>query len=325
MKVKLILGVLVVLLVVFSSLGSKNLYAQISEKFCYSEEEAKLYRMPINQVTPEDGIWTGHVIAYGHYIKPPYKIEVRDTLVFINNVQVYPALKTPGMIEKERIEKEEREARKKAVEEYIKTHQEEYEEMLRIDSMAKVIYEDVKSTEGREGAVKAVMDYYRRCRGVDSVNINSLKRGEIDVFYQKGTIQHELLRIKGYRRPRQRTVRFEPYGVCGSGPPLYETKEEREAALRKMRLPVTKEERAKFRAGIYEGGLKNGRGIAFYTHGTSGFSNHTLNKILSILSNRKMPVSEKVNVLPINPWLKRWIIYNYDPNEWPKLEKGGEE
>ena len=34
-----------------------------------------------------------HVIAYGHYIKPPYKVKIRDdTLLFINRVQAYPIL-----------------------------------------------------------------------------------------------------------------------------------------------------------------------------------------------------------------------------------------
>lgn len=68
--------------------------------FKYSEEEAALYKMPIKQITPKDGIETGHVIAYGHYIKPPYKVEVKivdgDTGVYINNVKVEPPLYLPG-------------------------------------------------------------------------------------------------------------------------------------------------------------------------------------------------------------------------------------
>jgi hypothetical protein len=58
---------------------------------------ASYYKMEINPITPSAGITTGHVIAYGHYIKPPYKVEVRDTCVFINNVQVLPILETKGM------------------------------------------------------------------------------------------------------------------------------------------------------------------------------------------------------------------------------------
>jgi hypothetical protein len=34
----------------------------------------------------------GHVIAYGHYIKPPYTIELTDTIVAINNIIVYPGM-----------------------------------------------------------------------------------------------------------------------------------------------------------------------------------------------------------------------------------------
>lgn len=58
------------------------------------------YKININQVTPDSGINTGHVIAYGHYIKPPYKIEVRDTIIFINDVQIFPMLLSDQQKEK---------------------------------------------------------------------------------------------------------------------------------------------------------------------------------------------------------------------------------
>jgi hypothetical protein len=70
------------------------------EKYIQSlltDKPASYYKMDINQITPAEGITTGHLIAYGHYIKPPYKVEVRDTCVFVNNVQVHPILWTPGM------------------------------------------------------------------------------------------------------------------------------------------------------------------------------------------------------------------------------------
>jgi len=323
MKVKLILGVLVVLLVVFSSLGSKNLYAQISEKFCYSEEEAKLYRMPINQVTPEDGIWTGHVIAYGHYIKPPYKIEVRDTLVFINNVQVYPALKTPGMIEKERIEKEEREARKKAVEEYIKTHQEEYEEMLRIDSMAKVLYEKEKTKEGKVRAVKSVVEFYKKCKGVDSVRITAIKNGEFIVCYSPNTVQYELQRIKGYPRPEHWTVRYEPYGKCASGTSLYKTKGERDKAMRRMGFPTTKQEQAEWWAKRFEESLSEGWAETFWTNGGDIMRESNLLKAYEILRDSKRSYPMKYLALRNFFTHKKTlaIIENYNPKDWESLRR----
>ena len=46
----------------------RNNYAGKTQEFEweYSEEEAKLYRMDIHQITPDSGITTGHIIAYGH-------------------------------------------------------------------------------------------------------------------------------------------------------------------------------------------------------------------------------------------------------------------
>ena len=46
--------------------------------------------LKIEPVTPEKGIETGTVMICGRYIKPPYKVEVREDGVFINNVPAYP-------------------------------------------------------------------------------------------------------------------------------------------------------------------------------------------------------------------------------------------
>lgn len=57
------------------------------------EKERELFKMDIKPVTPSEGIMTGHVILYGHYIKSPYKVEIKDdTLLFLNGVQIYPSL-----------------------------------------------------------------------------------------------------------------------------------------------------------------------------------------------------------------------------------------
>jgi len=56
-------------------------------------KEKELYTMKINPVTPPEGIETGHVILYGHYIKRPYKLEIKDdTLLFLNGIQIFPPL-----------------------------------------------------------------------------------------------------------------------------------------------------------------------------------------------------------------------------------------
>jgi len=284
--------------------------------FEYSEEEAKLYRMPINQITPEDGIWTGHVIAYGHYIKPPYKIEVKDTIVLINNVQVYPALKTPGMIEKERKDEEMREARKKEEQDYIKAHQAEYNEMQKVDSLAKVLYEREKAGKGRENAINVVAKFYKKSIGVDSVRI--IDDREILVCYSPGTIQFELQRIKGYRKPTHRFIELEPYPPLSSPPDIYKTQEERDEAMRKMGFPTTKQEYAKAIAEIYERSFKRGGVHMIFTYGESGYPEYSFSEILKILKSEDLSLSEKVYRLSMPKEIIKWIIYNYNSKEWPE-------
>ena len=63
----------------------------------YSEVEAGLYRYDMHPVTPATGIPTGWVIAYGHLLARPYQFTVKqDTLLFVNGIQVEPALKNPA-------------------------------------------------------------------------------------------------------------------------------------------------------------------------------------------------------------------------------------
>jgi hypothetical protein len=50
------------------------------------------HKIDIAPITPKDGIKTGIVIAYGHVIKPPYKIYYEGDNLMINNVQVRPSL-----------------------------------------------------------------------------------------------------------------------------------------------------------------------------------------------------------------------------------------
>lgn len=49
-------------------------------------------KIGINPIQPAAGIMTGGVMAYGHFIPPPYKVEYLDDRLLINGVQVSPSL-----------------------------------------------------------------------------------------------------------------------------------------------------------------------------------------------------------------------------------------
>jgi len=321
----------IITVVMVAVLGLVSLAGAEYSGFKYSEEEAQLYRMPIEQITPKDGILTGHVIAYGHYMKAPYKIEVKDTMVFINNVQVYPALKTPGMIEKEKKDEEERQAREKTVAEYIKTHQDEYNEMQRIDSVAKVLYEKEKVSKGKEAAVNAVAEIYRKSIGVDSVRVFGPNSGGLLVCYSPGTIQYELLRLDGFSRPTHRFLDFEPPGICGPNPPLYKTQEERDADMERMGFPTTKQGWAELWAERYEEKLQEGWVQTFYPHPSGsggGFPNDAvLFEIFEIIGDKKKTQYEKYEALKElrrGTFMHRAVLIflsNFEAQEWKHLRR----
>ncbi len=49
-------------------------------------------KIEIVPIKPAEGIATGGVVAYGHFIPPPYKVEYPDERLLINGVQVMPSL-----------------------------------------------------------------------------------------------------------------------------------------------------------------------------------------------------------------------------------------
>jgi len=59
----------------------------------YSESEIERYHDTIHPYVPRGGILTGHVIAYGYYIPPPFELSVRHDTLLLNGVEVFPKRK----------------------------------------------------------------------------------------------------------------------------------------------------------------------------------------------------------------------------------------
>lgn len=56
----------------------------------YEEGDEELYKFDIHPVTPKKGITGGILIYYGHFVKPPYKVERKGLEIFINGLCVHP-------------------------------------------------------------------------------------------------------------------------------------------------------------------------------------------------------------------------------------------
>lgn len=93
--------VVVSLSVVLAAVALSLLYAQqttraVSNPYeTFDENEMERYRVDIEQVTPDTGIETGFVIAYGYYIIPPYRVYADTGVVYVNRVQIEPWLPLP--------------------------------------------------------------------------------------------------------------------------------------------------------------------------------------------------------------------------------------
>jgi len=271
-----------------------------SFEFKYSEEEAKLYRMPIKQITPKDGIWTGHVIAYGHYIKPPYKIEVKDTIVLINNVQVYPALKTPGMIEKDAETKANRDS----------VYEEKWQQLI-LDSQE--LYRKITNENTLEVAIDTVVKIFKNSGMCDSVQIRSNR--SIKIFPKSKQV--------GFIISYHTFQEIEEFKKCNPMTPK-EAREQSIENLRKIGGPVGPSEWAiyiskKLKEDLIRGDLVvvNKSGIWPVAYGRE------IAQITKVLKDEHLSKQEKINHLPkfLSYETKYMIIVNYNQKEWQTLFK----
>ncbi|MGB3341140.1 MAG: hypothetical protein WBB37_06635 [bacterium] len=123
-------------------------------------EEAQLYRMPVQQQTPKNGISGCILIAYGHNIRPPYEVIRRDTIVYINGIQMHPPLKFPGNLKYDSLELVQKEHKPW-----------EYAELERLDLEALRVYTAIKKKNGVRKAIEVAADIYRQSHLIRKVEI----------------------------------------------------------------------------------------------------------------------------------------------------------
>jgi hypothetical protein len=82
--------------------------------------EKKRWTFDVNIITPSEGIPTGNLILYGHYIRPPYKIEINYEKVkmYINNVE-YASCSERSPERGQYIKKRQRTSLEEQVEKYL--------------------------------------------------------------------------------------------------------------------------------------------------------------------------------------------------------------
>jgi hypothetical protein len=266
------------------------------ESLIKPEEEPALYKTELNPVTPETGITTGHIIAYGHYIKPPYKVEVReDTFLFLNGIRIYPSLPSKiGLEEERRMFEKYKEADKIA---------EPYRENFRVSfDNAQELYKVFSPQKGKEIAVDSICKLLKKDSLI--VDIKAVPQGKEDILLE---IKHYL---PGYNMPPE--------------PPAIELVELR---MHPPELPQPLSKKEKFERKKYvvamqkestEKDLVKGRVLVISSSSWVVCFEMDLKKVVKVLRS-DLSFEEKYEKLYHNVGgdIKE-ILYNFNPDEWPE-------
>jgi hypothetical protein len=286
--------ILIVLMIICFSV-----FAQ--EALIKPEEEPALYRTEIRPETPDKGITTGHVVAYGHYIKPPYRVEIRsDTMLFINGVQIFPVLPSKYEIEKKRREQLRLDDKYGEARIISKPYRE------RLRSLFKEMNSTYKSLEPTVGKFKALDSIYKLAEAETLiVKMDTTFVGKDDCLL---SIYHFL---PGYDKIPEDTssVILELYG--GDPSSGYSPRPVRDINTMKQHVINMKE-------GTES--VLSDQLIIFYTCEDRNFrSEHYLWETLEILKSDTLDMKEKKERLSriINENASKELLYNYTPSEWP--------
>jgi hypothetical protein len=120
------------------------------------------YKTTIHPVMPDSGITTGLVFVYGHPIPRPYRIELKDTLVFVNGMQVDPTPKTPEMLAREK-------ARAESLPPLSAEAIARGESLRAVDRRMWQLYDTLLPLRGHAFAFDSVLRFLERNPHVDSV------------------------------------------------------------------------------------------------------------------------------------------------------------
>jgi hypothetical protein len=294
---------LIVLSIVYFSV-----FAQ--EALIKPEEEPALYKTELSSITPKSGITTGHVIAYGHYIKPPYRVEIRnDTMLFINGVQIFPVLPSEYEIERKR------RGEKRLEEKYREANRIAAPHFRRLDSLYDEIGEVYEIIEPQKGRVKALDSIFKLAEAETLiVKMDTTYIGEDDCLLMIYNY------IPGYDKFPEDTSSFlfRLYGgdpSSGHRPPPTPWRQNFEAV--KEHVNLTK--------GGIERALERGRVRLYASSGVTSFlSEFDLWQILEILKSDTLDMKRKIKKLDgltAGEEESKELIYNFDPSEWPTKQE----
>ncbi len=272
-------------------------------------EEPALYKTSLNIETPSEGIATGHVIAYGHYIGPPYKLQIKnDTMLFINGVQIFPVLPSKFEIEKKKREE------KMLEERYREANRIAAPYFERLDSLYDKIGDVYAIIELQKGRVKALDSIYKLAEAETLiVKMDTTYIGEDDCMLMIYNY------IPGYDKFPEDTSSFlfRLYGgnsSSGYRAPPTPWRKDFDAVKKYVNYAKNQTEKD----------LKNNEVIFYASSGEASYRReYRLWGILEILKSDTLKVEEKIERLNkiVVESAGKDLIYNFDPSEWPEKQE----
>ncbi|MFH1838380.1 MAG: hypothetical protein ABH808_02725 [Candidatus Kuenenbacteria bacterium] len=243
-------------------------------------EEEIIYKLTIY---PKQGtqIKTGGVIAYGHYLKPPYDITLENNMIFINGIQCVPSLPRPQVEKKEKISPT-------VIEWYEKKHE-----------ISKQIFSNYKEWMSKYGEEKAKAPL-----------VNFLKKQDIieDFYFD----EYNQLWIKWKNQPIPIGYEVMLLDTALIKKPSKEEIEKDIIESRKNELNFFKKNLEKNKLIIISYSVREYRSLKILKE---------INKIMEKNIDRKEKEKLlKETKIGHNVELIKHIIYNYDLKEWSELE-----
>ena len=287
-----------------------NLEKREYEPLIKPEEEPNLYKTEVNQVAPQSGIETGHFIAYGHYIKPPYKLQIKnDTMLFINGVQIVPCVTSAFEIEKERREEERFKEEHKKADSIAKPYEERIYSFF--DEMRRV-YKEVERKGGRDKAIDSI---YKLAEAETLI----VEMGTVNLVGEDDCSFRVIYFMPGYDT-RPDDLSYLPIALYGS---------DSSSGYSPIRdINKVKKHVNHFKATA-EKDLKNNTVIFFSSFKTISYRReYAVWPVKRILEADTITIEEKAKKLDeFLPGEKesKELIHNFDPSEWPEKKEVGKE
>lgn len=113
-------------------------------------------KITVKPITQSEGINTGLVVAYGHVIPAPYKVEYLDNKLIINGVQVQPSL----------VREREDSSKKKNHPQVSATGKRDAWKGAKIDDTAQELYRNGLKTKSLENVHQEIIEYIKKSTDV---------------------------------------------------------------------------------------------------------------------------------------------------------------